>query len=251
MEQVLHREYATGAQDHWWIRGRRAIFDRMLAERVPLGPGARILEIGPGHGVNLSILAPRGLVTTLDTDRESLAACLRRGAAGAVLADALRSPFAPASFDLVCALDVIEHLEDDASALRAIAALLKPGAKLLVSVPALSVLWGRQDVLSRHFRRYGRRELGQRVEGAGLEIEKLTFFNFALFAPILAVRLAMRPFLGKTTADGSGSDFSLRQPGPIETMLYRLFAAEAGWLVRHDLPLGVSLLCLATKPPAR
>lgn len=248
MEEVLHAEYATALAEHWWFRARRTIFATLLDAKVPLTKSARILEIGPGHGVNLEVLAPRGQVTTLDTDLASLVGAKARGATLAVLGDGTAPPLRAGAFDLVCALDVLEHLEDDGAGLRAMHAMLAPGARLFLTVPALRILWGRQDVLSRHFRRYGRRELADRVRAAGFAIEKLSFFNSALFLPILVVRLLMRPFLARSTRPGAGSDFSIRQPGLVEKLCYRLFAAEAGWLVRHSLPVGVSLLCIARKP---
>lgn len=247
MEQVVHAEYARSLANHWWFRARRKIFARLLDSLVPLPRQAQILELGPGHGVNLEVLNPRGRVTTLDTDKTSLADCLERGAHGAVLADGLEPPFRPRTFDLICALDVIEHIDDDQQVLRRIHELLRPGARLFLTVPALSILWGRQDVLSRHFRRYSKRQLKERVQAAGFSIERLSFFNSALFLPILFVRLLMRPFLRRSTRAGSGSDFSVRPPGVIEGIFYKLFAAEAGWLVRRDLPIGVSLLCIAKR----
>ena len=126
--------------------------------------------------------------------------------------------------------------------------VLKPSGWLLLSVPALRLLWGRQDVLSEHRRRYRRRELRDRVSAAGFEVKRLTYFNTLLFPPILVVRLLMRPLLGRTVRNGR-SDFSFPLPPGLNGLLHRLFAAEAGWLVRHDLPIGVSLLCLARPAP--
>ena len=119
---------------------------------------------------------------------------------------------------------------------------------MLLTVPALPVLWGRQDVLSGHKRRYRRGELERRLREAGFAIERLTYFNTLLFLPILAVRLCMRPFLGRTSAGGGGSDFSVPSFG-LSGLLYRLFAAEGSWLVRRNLPLGVSLLAVARPEP--
>lgn len=242
MREVVHAEHL--APDHWWFRARRRIFERVLDEHVTLPPDARILDLGPGSGVNLPVLAPRGRVTVLDVSRFSLATC-RSGGATCVQADATRPPFRDASFDLVCALDVLEHLVEDERALRACRRVLRPEGRLLASVPALGLLWGRQDVLSEHKRRYARADFESRLVAAGFELERLTYFNSLLFPPILAVRLMMRPFLRATSQNGGGSDLGLRLPRPAEELLYRLFASERHWLARRDLPIGVSLLGLA------
>ena len=243
MKEPVRREHRARRDEHWWFGARRDLFTRLLDAWVALPPGAAILDLGPGFGVNLPVLGARGRVTALDVDRDSLRDCAARGAAHTVLADAHAPPLCEGSFDLVAALDVLEHLEHDQSALRAWARLLAPNGRLLLTVPALPLLWGRQDVLSGHFRRYRRQELAQRVRAAGLRIERLSFFNTVLFPPILGVRLLMRPFL-RRTARGDHSDLDLPSFG-LGGLLRRAFAAEGRWLVGRDLPLGVSLLCLA------
>jgi SAM-dependent methyltransferase len=244
LQDVVHAEYRAHAQDHWWFAGRRRIFARLLARYGPRGGQARILDVGPGSGVNLPVLGPLGKVTVLDLDLGSLRSAVGAGAAAGVCGDAVHAPFTPGSFDLVCMLDVVEHLEEDAAALAAARALLKPDGIVLLSVPALRVLWGRQDVLSGHKRRYRKHELATAVGRAGLWIERLSYFNTWLLPPILLVRLLMRPFVGASAR--SGSDFGLRVRF-LDGVLRAIFASEASWLDRHDLPIGVSLLCVARR----
>ncbi len=241
MEQVVHDEYRRHGAVHWWIEGRRRIFTHLLDRLVPLPKSARILDVGPGSGVNLPVLAPRGATTVVDVDLGSLRACREAGAANVVVADAANVPVRDGTFDLVCALDVIEHLDDDGAALRAFRRVTKHGGRLLVSVPALRILWGRQDVLSGHRRRYRRAELRTRIVDAGFTIERLSYFNTLLFPPILAVRLALRPFLRRAA---KRSDLDVPAFG-LNGALTRIFAAERHLLARHDLPFGVSLVCVA------
>lgn len=243
MKDVVHAEHLD--PNHWWFRARRDIFAKLLDELSPLPEGARILDVGPGSGVNLPVLAPRGRVTVLDISDFSLQTCRRDGAHSVVQADACRPPFADGSFDLVCALDVFEHLPDDQTAMAECLRVLKPGGVLLTTVPAFPMLWGRQDVLAMHQRRYRKPEFRDRLRRAGFELERLSYFNTLLFAPILAVRLAMRPFL--RWSQKGGSDLGMAMPFGIDRVLHRVFAAERGWLVRRDLPVGVSILGLARK----
>ena len=219
------------------------IFERVLDEHVELGRDARILDLGPGSGVNMPVLGPRGRVTVVDVSRLSLESCREAGAELVVQADAAVPPFADQSFDATTALDVLEHLDDDSAAMRELRRVLKPGGVLMASVPAFPLLWGRQDVLSHHKRRYRRGELQRRLHEAGFEVVRESYFNTWLFAPILLVRLLMRPFLSKSVE--GGSDLSVRLPFGLDEILFRLFASEAGLVSKLRLPIGVSLLVLA------
>ena len=234
-----YREAAAARTAHWWVRGRRDIFGRMLDELVSLPEHARILDIGPGYGVNVPLFQDRGRLCVLDADGASLDSCRALGVGDVVLGDAERLPFADARMDLVSALDVIEHLDDDTAALRECCRVLRPSGWLLLTVPARSILWGRQDVLSEHRRRYGRHQLRERLEAAGFAVRRLTFFNTLLFPPILLVRLLMRPLLLRKVQNGR-SDFGFPLPFGLNGLLHRMFAAEASWLVRRNLPVGVS-----------
>lgn len=241
MKDVVHAEHQDA--EHWWFKARRHIFERVLDTNVGLEREARILDLGPGSGVNMPVLGPRGRVTVVDVSRYSLEQCRAAGAQLVVQADATIPPFAANSFDAVTALDVLEHLDNDRAALSELHRVLRPDGWLMASVPAFPVLWGRQDVLSHHKRRYKRGELQERMRAAGFEVVRESYFNTWLFAPILLVRLLMRPFLSKSVE--GGSDLSLRLPFGLDGLLYRLFASEAGWVVKRRLPVGVSLLVLA------
>ena len=182
MKAVVHDEHQE--RDHWWFRARRAIFSDFLAERVALPENPRVLDLGPGSGVNLEVLEPLGRLTNLDLSRFSLERLGELGACGALVqGNAERLPFRDASCDLVCALDVLEHLDDDRAALAEIHRILAPHGALFFSVPAHPWMWGRQDVLAEHRRRYRRRELAARLLAAGFDLQKLSYFNTLLFPP--------------------------------------------------------------------
>jgi hypothetical protein len=112
----------------------------------------------------------------------------------------------------------------------------------VIFVPALRLLWGLQDEVSHHRRRYGRGELRALLAGAELQIERLTFFNTLLFPPILAARLAMRlrPPADLMSENELGGPFA-------NAVLERVFSLEAPLLARANLPIGVSLACVARK----
>jgi SAM-dependent methyltransferase len=163
-------------------------------------------------------------------------------------------PFADGSFDLVTAFDVLEHLDDDVRALREMARVARPGGLIAVTVPAYRWMWGRQDEVSHHRRRYTGRSLRQAITAAGLSLRRLTAFNTILFPGIAALRitrrLAGRLADGGQTPDPAGlkSDFSMTKAGPFNDLLAATFSAEAAVLGMVDLPIGVSFLAIAEHP---
>jgi SAM-dependent methyltransferase len=232
---------------HWWFRGRRRI---LLAALDRLGVRAtRVLDVGCGAGTNLELLGarfPGARLVGIDLEREPLRSCRADRALSVCQADAERLPFAGASFDLVAALDALEHLADDAAGLRELHRVCRPGGTLVASVPAFRALWGSVDELGHHHRRYGRRELLARVEAAGFEVRLDRYFNFWLFPGIAAVRRLERLLPRRRERAAVRSDFDWGRSGPLAALLERIFSSEAH-LLGVRVPFGVSLLCIARR----
>jgi len=136
-------------------------------------------------------------------------------------------------------------------AVREMVRACKPGGSLVLSVPAFPMLWGNIDEVGHHFRRYRRASLIAKVEHAGFELRFVRFFNYLLFAPIAAVRLATR-LLGAGGSVESGelrSDFDLVKRGPLNDLLAWVFSLESKLLALAP-PFGVSLLLVAERPKA-
>ncbi len=241
MEHGFAERYADLARWHWWFRGRQQILADVLARRLGHRAPLAIATLGAGPPEGLAWLmtlaGAGGRVVALDTEHVHA----RRPDAGPhyVIGDLGALPLAPAVFDAVLALDVLEHLDDDAAALRQAARALRPGGLLVVTVPALPSLWGAQDVVSHHRRRYTRRTLGALFAAAGLPSPAITYFNTLLFPPLAAVRwLARARGIG---AEPTG-DFEKNRPGLANEVLTRIFALERHLLRHLSLPVGVSLL---------
>lgn len=226
-------------RDHWWYRGRRQLLERLLPTLVR-SPGARILDVGSGCGVNAETLARFGRLVLLDRSPDALAFAHERGTC--CQGDGERLPFRSESFDLVCALDILEHLDDDRAGMSELARVVAPGGKLLVMVPAFSFLWGPQDDASLHKRRYSKRGLVAVAREAGLVVTRAWFFNLVLFAPILAARKAIR-LLGLRVENEN----EVNTP-TLNALLARIFGADARLSLSVSYPVGVSLALVAEKP---
>ncbi|HYI36337.1 MAG TPA: class I SAM-dependent methyltransferase [Thermoleophilaceae bacterium] len=247
MERDFYDRYYELEDSHWWFRGRRRIITQE-ARRL-LGPGAgehggaELLDVGCGTGTMLQALGALGHARGTEMESAAVEFCRRRGLTEVQVAGTPPLPFADASLDLITILDVLEHVEDDAGLAADLRRMLRPGGHVIATVPAFPLLWGRQDDISHHKRRYVPATLRAALEGGGLRIERMSYFNTLLFPPIAAVRLfrRVRPAKGELT-----SDFEMTSEGPLNDMLSRVFAAEARWLRRRDLPVGVSLLAVAS-----
>lgn len=248
MKREFYAEYYEIEDRHWWFIGRRRIFLALLDRH--LGPGAgsrRILDVGCGTGTMLGYLSRYGEAEGIDADPEAVRFCHQRGIEQVRQVEPGPLPHDSATFDLLTALDVIEHVDDDTGLVREMARVLRPGGMLLASVPAYRWMWGPQDEIAHHKRRYVARELRERITETGLELRRVTYFNTLLFPAIAAVR-ALRPY--RPGSSDLRSDFELTAPGRTNDLLARTFSAEA-WLVpRVNFPFGVSILALATKTDA-
>ena len=244
MEQRYYEEYFDVEDRHWWFLGRREVILRLLETSLPTaGRPSRVLDVGTGTGTMLTHLARFGEAEGVDVEEEAVRLSHRRGATAVRHYDGERLPYDECIFDLVTALDVIEHVDDDEAILREMRRVTRPGGHVLVTVPAFPFLWGGQDEISHHRRRYVRQELRAKLEHAGLQVERVSYFNMLLFPPIAAIRLVRRRRLAATDAH---SDFDIPTDA-INGLLARMFAAEARVVSKVDLPFGVSLIALARR----
>ena len=238
MEAAFAERYAALQRTHWWFRGRRRVLDAILDRELPR-PVGRMLVVGCGPAEGLEWLARRGTLVALDVE-PSFAKGAERGAF--LRASATDLPFAPQSFDLIIALDVIEHLDDDAGALREMARVARPGAALLCTVPALPSLWGPHDVINQHRRRYTRAALRDAFARGGITPTWVRYFNSLLLPPIALVRWSRR----LRSADGEPrSDFDDPQPRFLSGALESILSLESHLVGRVPFPAGVSLVALA------
>jgi SAM-dependent methyltransferase len=229
-------------ESHWWFVGRRRIIESFLRRICAnLDSNPRILDVGCGTGANLEMLANFGEAEGVDVSAEALAFCRERGLQNVRQGEAEHLPYDDCLFDLVTGLDVVEHLDDDVAGLREMRRVLHPGGYAFLFVPAFSFLWGVQDDISHHRRRYTLAGLQRAACEAGFEIERATYANITFFAPILLGRLLMR-----VTGYRPASENNLTLSA-LNGVLGRVLGAESSILRHVNLPFGVSAICVARR----
>jgi SAM-dependent methyltransferase len=241
MERVVYDQMAALDQRHWWYRGRREVIGEIFRRVVRPAPGATILEIGCGTGHNLPILSRFGEVDAVELDEGARSIAekrLGRGVMGAALPDLYGLP--DRKWDVIATFDVIEHIDDDAAALAAIASRLNPGGKVAITVPAHQWMWSEHDVINHHRRRYSKRSLRGLIENSPLHLQAIGYFNSLLFPVAVARRLALK-------SRRSSAQAELQLPAaPINAALERTFAFERHLVGRIPLPPGLSLFAVAS-----
>jgi len=239
MDRSVYEAMAEHDERHWWYRARRKIISELIRRKITLPKNAKLLEIGCGTGHNLAMLGTFGTVDALEVDdiaREMAEQRLGHDVLSAPLPELAGIP--DELYDMVAALDVVEHIPDDKAALEGIARVLKPGGKLLITVPAHQWMWSAHDVVNHHQRRYSKSSLTKLVQQSPLKLETIGYFNSLLFPVALAERLASK-VTGKEEAN-------LAPPAePINQALERIFALERRLIGRVPLPPGLSLFAIA------
>ena len=227
MDLATYEVEARVEANHWWFVGRRNLFSRLIRS-LRLAPDAETLDIGTSTGTNLRMLKDIGFsrVTGLDNSETAIRFCEEKGLGVVELGSASHLPFPDARFKLVLATDVIEHVDDDALALREITRVLAPSGYVLLTVPAFMSLWGMQDVVAQHKRRYLMREVVRRMDQAGLYPIRSFYFNFLLFVPIWAMRQLLKLLRVKL---GSENEIKTSWINAMLTAVMALFLWEASY----------------------
>lgn len=177
-------QYAALYNEHWWWRAREAI----LLEEIRsyrLAATSRILDFGCGDGLMLPQLARFGEVWGIEADAALVSSAhpLRERISVSLLE---HSPLRREKFDLITALDVLEHIEHDAEILQQLYGMLRPGGRIVITVPAFMALWDRHDEINRHFRRYTTASL-RRIFPAAAAVHGCRYMFHALFTAKLAI----------------------------------------------------------------
>ena len=166
-------------KDHFWMIGKQSLVRSFLKNMN----ADDVLDLGCGSGLMLSALSKGDVnLTGIDVSVEAIEYCRKRMPSGVFYKiDAHTLPLGDRSQDLVLALDVFEHAKEDGKLVREVYRVLKPGGKLIVTVPSYQSLFGKHDEDAGHERRYGKRQILELLKSEGFSISYFNYYNFILF----------------------------------------------------------------------
>jgi len=233
---------------HWWWVARKKIVINLLKKYLKKSDNV-ILDAGCGTGAGILYLQQFGNTYGVDLSPKAVEFCKKRGISKVKIGDVSKLPFKDNFFDLVCLLDVIEHVNDDKMVIKEISRVLKKGGILLMTLPALPFIYSKHDKEQGHFRRYSKHDLNNLFKKTGFKKMKVSYFNIFLSSPIIAIRLLSK--LGgkfsKLADYDSKINYSIFKKGLVNGVLTKIFSLESPLLELIDLPFGISLISIHKK----
>lgn len=247
MNKDYYYEYYNLERSHWWFRVREKIIEDTIKKYVAPSPGFKILNIGAATGRSSEMLSRFGDVTSIEYDKDCCDFASKMTGLNIIHGSILALPFPENSFELVCAFDVIEHIEDDDKGVSEMKRVSKTNGYIFVTVPAFEQLWSHHDVVNHHFRRYKMDQVISRFKRSkGFFVFK-SYFNSLLFLPIYGFRILSKIVPKKWIRKDSGSDFSVNNNSLVNKILFKIFSFERFLLKKVTFPVGVSILLLWKK----
>jgi SAM-dependent methyltransferase len=226
---------------HWWFVVRRKLLKSLLSS-LNVTKDCITLDIGCGTGANLKILGSTGFnVIGIDRSIYALSLTLKRINFPVINGDLNELPIRPESVGLIVAMDILEHLENDLNGISEFYQALEKGGLLILTVPAFGFLWGIQDIVTGHKRRYSKKDILNKLREEGFDILRSSYFNFFLFFPILLTRRIIQ-LLGLKIDSENKINFPL-----FNFFLKTIFSLETFTLRFFSFPFGVSIFCVAKK----
>ncbi len=248
MQLQEYRALQKVEREHWFYRGKRALVQWWIAQLLPrLSHSDVIIDAGAGTGELVAELRrelPTAQVTGIEFVDEARNIAKELTGVSLEAGSILDLPIASATATVAIALDVLEHVEDDALALAELIRITKPGGLVIVNVPASMLLWSEWDVTLGHFRRYSmggfRALLQPHLKAERVTLEYCGYINVVLFPAVLAYRQLSRVIAPANRAED-------KIPAPwLNSMLFASFVGPAKWKWFHA-PFGVSIFCVLRK----
>jgi len=242
MEKETYIEMNNNEDRHWWFVARRRIVKKVLDYFLKQKANREVLEVGCGSGGNLEMLSYYGKLSAFEIDDQARCMANSRNITLVKKGELPKGIPFNGDFDLICLLDVLEHIDDDVGSIKALSASLKPDGKILITVPAYKFLWSNHDIVNHHKRRYLLRHLLKIIKASGLNVVYSTYFNTLLFPVIFITRI-----INNIVSTKVGSDVN-KSPTMVNSILLSIFSSERLLIPRFFWPFGVSILVLAEKP---
>ncbi len=228
---------------HWYYAGKREIVRGWIRRARPSAAEDTLLDCGAGTGIFAQEMEAQCRVLVLDDHDEALRILRTKFRPDQILSLAGdRVPLPDGSLEYVTALDVLEHVPDDAAVVQGFHRLLKPGGLAVVTVPASMALWSDWDVVLHHYRRYSRPQLRALFPPEQWELVHLNYTNVVAYPAVWLLRRWRKWF----PAPAGAARAEDKLPGAFLNRLLRaLFVGPAFW--RVPFPFGVSLVLVARR----
>ena len=244
MKKAEYARMAEREQTYWWHIGRFRIMESYLglATRGVDKKKTKILNIGCGTGGTIKVLEQFGTVENVDVSVDAIK-LMKKAGYSVTKVDGIKLPYKNNSFDIVGAFDVLEHIDNDVDALKEWQRVLKPGGKVVLTVPAYSWLWSEHDTSLHHHRRHTRKGVKQRSVEAQLVPKKISYaIVFSL--PLVVGFRWLNKLLGRKT-DGETSYVNV--PEWVNSIFSNLLFIEA-WFHKYIMfPFGTSVVAILEK----
>lgn len=251
MEQSYFKEYYQLERENWWFTVRRMILGDRINHLLNKPTGISSLNIGAATGTTSDMLTSFGEVMSVEFDENCYQFTKKFLSTPIIQGSITDLPFKDNQYDLVCAFDVIEHVENDVKAIDEMIRVCKPGGHIAITVPAYMFLWGPHDLVNHHFRRYTLNQLTTLIQQHQGTIIYKTYFNSMLFIPIAAFRIIVHwieKIKSKTASTGQSDHAILGTKGILNGLLAGIFKIDyylLKWGVRF--PSGVSIMVFFQK----
>lgn len=245
LEEVYNLE-----DDYWWFKAKRLLLIKTVKRALKdLNGNARLLDGGCGAGANLKEIQKFLPAVGIEKSYDGLKFCKERNLKDLLNAELEHLPFRHDTFDIVLAMDILEHVDDDAEVLSELSRVCKTGAFLIVHVPAFMFLWCDHDVAVDHKRRYTTDELIERLKRAGFNIRSINY-RLCSFFPLGVLRTCLAKFKGALNKNANAQTYRPKVGRFINNILFMAVKIEDYLLNYVHLPFGLSIMCIAQKKKA-
>lgn len=247
MDKQYYKDYYKLEREHWWFTARNEILKSLIKRNIDINKKLNILNIGTATGAGTKMLEEFGNVTSIEYDEDCCKFLNEQLNIKTQQGSITELEFDENTFDLVCAFDVIEHVEQDELAAKEMLRVCKKDGLVFCTVPAFMLLWSEHDVINHHVKRYKLKQFLKLFKVDKSKIIFKSYFNFFFFLPIASVRILLWPFQKNKKQEVAKSDFSRFNTGILNTIFHHIFLMEKTLLNFIRFPFGVSIVAMIKK----
>lgn len=247
MKDSYYKQYYDLERNNWWFVARKEILRSQLKRIFGNRKNLKILNVGAAFGATTVMLQEFGEVCSVEYSKECCDFVNEKLNLNFVHGSITELPYKDNQFDLACAFDVVEHVDEDQLAVDELHRVCKSGGYIFTTVPAFKSLWSEHDDINEHKRRYTMKNFTRLFNNKSSIVFK-SYFNSFLFLPVAAYRLVATAFKRKAKKKELRSDFNKIENSFATNILYKIFKSE-NRLLRKKIrfPIGLSIMVIAKK----